>query len=463
MPTLDDRLEVRRTQKSKLDEALVVLASTNPIKSLDPTTKIMKPHRRIASNSTRWILGVALSLSCPVQISHSADQSSSVAPPPPAKGCVRIATFNVALNRKTNGQLVRDLKAGDEQAKRIATIVQWVAPDVLLANEVDYSDGEAAELLRDLYFLKPQPNTPNPPASPLVHLFTAPVNTGVNSGMDLNANGRSTDSDDGWGYGAFPGQFGMAVYSRFPISAAQVRSFQMFRWSQMPDAKRPKLIDKETGKEKFFHSDEVWEKLRLSSKSHWDVPIQIDGKTLHVIASHPTPPVFDGLEDRNGCRNHDEIRLIRDYVNGTDDGKYIVDDAGKMGPLAASSNFVILGDLNSDPKDGSGLSQGIIDLLSSKRVLSDFVPSSDGAVEAAKLQGKANLKHKGNPANDTGDFNDNEPGNLRIDFVLPSSNCKIRNGGVFWPTAEQLKGIDPKLVDASDHHLVWLDIELGSE
>jgi len=423
----------------------------------------MKLQHRIASKPNQWVFAVALSLTASIPVAHGVEQAPSVALPPPVKGCVRIATFNVALNRKENGQLVRDLKAGDEQAKRIATIVQLVSPDVLLANEVDYSEGEAATLLRDLYLLKSQSGSPNPPPNALVHMYSAPVNTGVNSGLDLNANGRSTDSDDGWGYGAFPGQYGMAVYSRFPISRAEARTFQMFRWSEMPNAKRPKLVDKATGEERFFHSDEVWRKLRLSSKSHWDIPIQIDGKTLHVIASHPTPPVFDGLEDRNGCRNHDEIRLIRDYVSGTDDGNYIVDDSGKKGTLSARSNFVILGDLNSDPKDGSGLSQGIIDLLSSKRVLSDFVPESDGAVEASKLQGKANLKHKGNSASDTGDFNDNEPGNLRIDFVLPSSNCKVINGGVFWPTAERLKGIDAKLGDASDHHLVWLDIELGSE
>ena len=423
----------------------------------------MNLQPRIASKSTQWTLGVLLSWSGPLLSCHSADQTAGVAPPPPAKGCVRIATFNVALNRKEKGQLVRDLKAGDEQAKRIATIVQLVSPDILLANEVDYSDGEAAMLLRDLYFLKSQSNVLNPAVSPLVHVFTAPVNTGVNSGMDLNANGRNTDSDDGWGYGAFPGQYGMAVYSRFPISGGEARSFQMFRWSQMPNAKRPKRVDKVTGEEKSFHSDEVWEKLRLSSKSHWDIPIQIDGKTLHVIASHPTPPVFDGLEDRNGCRNHDEIRFIRDYVSGTEDGKYIVDDSGRTGPLSVSASFVILGDLNSDPKDGSGLSQGIIDLLNSKRVVSNFTPASEGATEASKTQGKANLKHKGNPANDTGDFNDNEPGNLRIDFVLPSANCKVHSGGVFWPTTAQLQGIDPKLADASDHHLVWVDVELESK
>ena len=198
----------------------------------------------------------------------------------------------------------------------------------------------------------------------------------------------------------------------------------------------------------------------MRSKSHWDVPIKIGESTLHVIASHPTPPVFDGPEDRNGCRNHDEIRLIQDYVEGTAEAGYIVDDKGETGPLALSAPFVIMGDLNSDPNDGSGIAQGIIDLLSSKRVAANFVPESKGGVEASKLQGKANEKHKGNPANDTGDFNDNSAGNLRIDFVLPSSNCKIVGGGVFWPTADHLKDIDPKLVDASDHHLVWLDIQL---
>ncbi len=418
----------------------------------------MKQPPRFTGKPATWAL--ALIASCSSSPNLSADEKPDIAPPPPAKGCIRIATFNVALNRKEQGQLVRELNAGDEQAKRIATIVQLVAPDVLLANEVDYSDGEAAKLLRDKYFLKPQANAWKTEPSSMVHLFTAPVNTGMPSGLDLNLNGRTADSDDSWGYGAFPGQYGMAVFSRFPISEKEVRSFQMFRWSQMPGAKRPKLVDKATGEEKFFHTDEVWNKLRLSSKSHWDVPIEINGTTLHVIASHPTPPVFDGPEDRNGCRNHDEIRLIKDYVSGTSDGSYLVDDKGKSGSLATDARFVILGDLNSDPKDGSGISQGIIDLLSSKRVLADFVPGSQGAVEAAQAQGKANAKHKGNPANDTGDFNDNEPGNLRIDFELPSSNCKVINGGVFWPTGEKLKGSDPKLADASDHHLVWLDIEI---
>ncbi|MEQ1826110.1 MAG: endonuclease/exonuclease/phosphatase family protein [Pirellula sp.] len=381
-----------------------------------------------------------------------------LSPPPPSPNTIRVATFNLALNRKANGQLVRDLKNGDEQAQRLAWIVQLVRPDVLLANEVDYSNGEAAKLLSEDYFNKSHAAKIATTPCEFKHYFTGPVNTGVPSGMDLNSNGNKSDNEDCWGFGAFPGQYGMVVYSRFPIVEKDVRTFQMFKWSTMPGAKRPKIVDKNTGEEKYFYPDNVWSQLRLSSKSHWDVPVLIGNKTLHFIASHPTPPVFDGPEDRNGCRNHDEIRLLRDYVEGS--AEYFVDDHGVAGPLDHSAQFVIAGDLNSDPEDGSGISQGIIDLLKSNRVSASFAPASLGAVEASKLQGKLNDKHRGNPAHDTGDFNDASVGNLRIDFVLPSANCKVVGGGVFWPTSEQLKNIDPKLSDASDHHMVWLDIQL---
>jgi len=57
--------------------------------------------------------------------------------------------------------------------------------------------------------------------------------------------------------------------------------------------------------------------MRLSSKSHWDVPVNTPNGPLHIYASHPTPPVFDGPEDRNGLRNADEIRFWSLYLNGT--------------------------------------------------------------------------------------------------------------------------------------------------
>ncbi|MGV2338699.1 MAG UNVERIFIED_CONTAM: endonuclease/exonuclease/phosphatase family protein [Planctomycetaceae bacterium] len=96
---------------------------------------------------------------------------------------------------------------------------------------------------------------------------------------------------------------------------------------------------------------------RLSSKSHWDVPVEIGNHVLHVLASHPTPPAFDGAEDRNGRRNHDEIRLWHDYLT-PEASSWIQDDSGKSGGLPADASFVILGDLNADPIDGGSVAGG---------------------------------------------------------------------------------------------------------
>ena len=54
---------------------------------------------------------------------------------------------------------------------------------------------------------------------------------------------------------------------------------------------------------------------------------------MHLLVAHPTPPTFDGAEDRNGTRNHDEIRFWADYVRPAR-GHYMYDDAR---PPAGSS------------------------------------------------------------------------------------------------------------------------------
>lgn len=398
--------------------------------------------------------------------------------PAPPKSALRIATFNVALNRKKAGALAEDLAKGDDQARRIAAIVQCVAPDILLVNELDY-DETTAKLFLDRYLRVSQPESrahapavsdENVPDRDLRYFYTGPVNTGVDSGLDLNNNGRIHDPDDAWGYGAFPGQYGMAVYSRYPIASKEVRTFKDFPWSKMPGALRPgfpgnaKKTDSpelaSDGDGKWFHSDAVWEQLRLSSKSHWDIPIEINSSRLHILASHPTPPVFDGIEDRNGCRNHDEIRLLKDYISGEPEGAYLVDDAGTRGPISPGSHFVIVGDLNSDPMDGDGRSEAIRSLIDHPNIATYEAPASRGAVDAAEKSAGANTKHRGNPAHDTGDFNDKSPGNLRIDFVLPSANCKVIASGVYWPSASESPAAN-ELTTASDHHLVWVDIELN--
>lgn len=360
---------------------------------------------------------------------------------------IRIATYNVALNRMKQGALSKELETGDSKSARgIAKVIQIVRPDILLINELDYDDGKSARLLAEKYLAVGQDN--EQPIKYEYH-YTGPVNTGVDSGLDLDRNKKLGEPTDAFGFGHFPGQYGMVVYSTAKIDLANVRSFQNFLWKDMPDAAIP--VDPKTNQK--YYPDNVWQKFRLSSKSHWDIPIQIGDKTIHLLVSHPTPPVFDGDEDKNGCRNHDEIRIWSDYV--ADKADYLYDDSGTSGGLAAGSHFVIAGDLNADPLDGQSRDGAIDQLLQNEFVNNSFTPQSTGGKYWSDEQGGRNVNHKGNSLHDTGDFDDLRVGNMRVDYVLPSKTLKVVNSGVFWPKPDE-----PGAAAAghSDHRLVWIDI-----
>jgi Endonuclease/Exonuclease/phosphatase family len=410
---------------------------------------------------------------------------------------VRFATFNLSLNRPiklpldpiTNptgiGLLTDHLANPDvddqfrRQAKNNAEVIQRVRPDVLLVNEFDplqnrdlgVSPGPE-NLFRD-NFLEVSQNGAQP--IDYRYAFIAPSNTGVPTGKDLNNAGGVVTTpgapgygDDSFGFGAFPGQFGMVVFSRYPIRYEDVRTFRLFRWKDMPGNLIPTP---------FYSPDEV-DILRLSSKSHWDIPIEIGKKTVHFLVSHPTPPVFDGPEDRNGRRNHDEIRFWADYISPGKSG-YIYDDEGVRGGLKPGELFVIAGDQNSDPVDGDSIPGSIQQLIEHPLVNAKLTPESESAVEAARLQGGANASHRGDPRFDTADFADFSlfgppPGNLRADYVLPRKSIQLVDAGVFWPLLSdplfRLTGVfDPGFPDpwglvggfpTSDHRSVWIDVEI---
>lgn len=379
-------------------------------------------------------------------------------------GEVRFATFNASLNRNAAGQLVQDLSTpGNAQAAAVAETIQRTNPDVVLVNEFDYVEGgRAAELFRENY-LEVGHNGAPPVDYP--YYFVAPSNTGVPSGFDLNNNGAVGGGDDAFGFGLFPGQYGMVVYSKYPIATDDVRTFQRFLWKDMPGAVLPD--DPATPEPADWYSPEELDVFRLSSKSHWDVPIKVPGrKPVHFLVSHPTPPTFDGAEDRNGKRNHDEIRFWADYVSGGRAAAYIYDDEGGTGGLGRGQDFVIAGDQNADPFDGDSYADAILQLLDHPRV-QDPHPTSDGAVEAAARDGGANLTHTGPAAEDTADFADSlptNPGNLRADYVLPSERLAVEDSGVYWLTSSdplftRLVGTFP--FPASDHRLVWVDVRTG--
>lgn len=394
----------------------------------------------------------------------------------PAKpeGAIRIATFNVSLNRANPEQLTEDLRGGaDAQCWAIASLIRAVQPDILLLNELDYSSQvDNAGLFHDQYLSSPQKDSLGGDAWKMPYRFSAPVNTGVPSQLDLNRNGRTDDPEDAWGFGRFPGQYGMAVFSRFEIDQSSSRTFQNLLWSDLPGALQPTLPETGQG----YYAAEVWRQLRLPSKSLWDVVVQSPGGDLHILASHPTPPVFDGPEDRNGCRNHDEIRLLLEYIQSTpmptasgSREEFWLDDAGRSGSLPPDAAFVILGDLNCDPHDGDSRREALLKLLAHRRVQSHPVPASPGAEQAARQQAGKNSTHHGDASHDTGDFNDGSVGNLRVDYVLPSTGLTVVHSGVVWPDLySQHSKMPPALLDtlkkldaASDHHLVWVDVQLA--
>jgi 3-phytase len=394
---------------------------------------------------------------------------------------IRFATFNASLNRNAAGQALTDLSVpGNDQADAVAEIVQRVRPDILLINEFDYyaptvehPDGPLVDAFRDNYLAVTHPGgAPGvPDALPILYpyAFVAESNTGISSGFDLNNNGVTDTTpgdgsygDDSFGFGLFPGQFGMAVFSRFPIDHDAIRTFQHFRWQDMPGALLPD--DPATPAPADWYSATELMHFRLSSKSHWDVPIQIGGQTVHFLVSHPTPPVFDGPEDRNGTRNHDEIRLWADYVKGGRAAAYIYDDDDVHGGLGPTDLFVIAGDQNSDPLDGDSIPGSIQQLIEHPFVNKKDTPASAGGSYWADVQDVLNDSHESDPAFDTADFCDFAgcgPGNLRADYVLPRKTMKITGSGIFWPTGDDdllyLTGPGFPAI-SSDHRLVWVDV-----
>ena len=451
-----------------------------------------------------------------------------------AAGCaraepVRFATFNAALSRESPGELLAAMRTRDDgQAKAVAAVIQAARPDVLVLQEFDHGpgydpDGEALRLFQANYLAVPQQDDLEPIS--YEHVYLAPSNTGKPTGVDLNGDGlvapcpgaevgTEAYAADCHGWGTFPGQYAFVILSKHPIDRDGTRTFGNVLWKDLPDNSMP--TD--------FYSDEARAVLRLSSKNHVDVPVKVGDETIHVLAAHPTPPVFDGPEDRNGRRNHDEVGLFENMIAAPRFGGGFPNDQGRLaigpyrevpgGPMIwqrllffwhpgsyvvytpdyEPMPFIVMGDLNADPNDGDTyrpaalshlssdpaawcltpyvtslmvqndpLSSAIDQLLGDERVNADHVPISPGGVAAAERQGGVNAEHAGDPAADTADWDDDRgPGNLRVDYVLPSRDLDVVGGGVLWPTADEpMMGVDLATVErASDHRLVWVDVDV---
>ena len=377
---------------------------------------------------------------------------------------VRVATFNISFSRPAAGELLSALQADELPLRHCAAILQRVRPDIVLLNEFDH-DGEGLDERALMLFLQRYLGISQLGEAPLNYPYhlQIPTNTGLLCRADLDGDGVPTLPADGQGFGAFHGQYAMVVLSRFPLLPEAARSFRQFLWGQMPGAQLP---DRQPGSGLGdYYSAAAQAELRLSSKNHLDLPVRVPGvegeRVLHLLLSHPVPPVFDGAERRNRCRNHDEIRLWCDYLDGAD---YLRDDAGRQGGLSSAASFVLLGDLNADPQAGDGDRRAIRRLLAHPRL---HASAAQGAMRPSSAGGVSHGARLSRPVAAAQASYWTHLRGLRLDYVLPSRDLQVQGSGIFWPaTAEPGREwlADSQDQDraalSSDHRLVWVDLLL---
>lgn len=338
---------------------------------------------------------------------------------------IRIASFNAEVSRDGPGLLLRDIQRGeDKQIAAVVAVIARAAPDVLALQGFDWDhDGVALAAFADLLRA----------AGPdYRHLYAPRPNSGMATDLDLDGDGRLGGPGDAQGYGTFTGRGGIAVLSRFVIMTDKAQDFSALLWRDLPGALLPQHPDGTP-----FPSRAALAVQRLSSTGHWVVPLRLpDGSEMTLLTFQAGPPVFDGVEDRNGRRNHDEIAFWRAFLDGG------------FGP-APKVRFVLAGGANLDAHDSDGRHPAIRMLLSDPR-LQDPAPRSDGAAMAGDQD------HKGPDALDTVDWP--RVSRLRVDYVLPSSDWRVVDAGVVWP-APDAEGRDDALA-ASRHRLVWVDLAL---
>ncbi|MFD0859434.1 endonuclease/exonuclease/phosphatase family protein [Roseovarius aquimarinus] len=330
----------------------------------------------------------------------------------PAWGAtMRFATFNADLARDGPGLLLRDILRGDDQVEAAARVIAQTRADVILLQNVDFDlDLLALDALRGRIA-----------AAGLVypHIFARAPNSGRQSGRDLDRDGRLGEPEDALGHGAFLGQGGMALLSRWPIDSDGARDMSDLLWRDLPGALLPELEGAP------YFDAETLALLPLADVGQWAVPVLHPEGAVTVLAFHASPPVFDGPEDRNGRRNHDQLRFWSHFLD-------------RRFGAAPERRFVLMGHANQDPNRSEGIKDGIRALLADPR-LRDVRP----------------LRPSGLPREATVHWPNVEPPKMRVSYVLPSRDWRVTGSGVVWPEEGELAAL---VAAASRHRIVWVDL-----
>lgn len=296
------------------------------------------------------------------------------------------------------------------------------------------------------------------------------TNTGLVSDLDLDNDGQKGQLlGDAWGFGFYHGQYAFALMSKYEIDTDNTRTFQEFKWKDLQGAEIPTITncndpynpipDGMACGDNWYTAAE-WEEIRLSSKNHVDDPIIIPtengNEVVHLLMSHPTPPVFD--TGKNKEQNAAEVEFWHQYVKGQE---FFYDDNNTTGGLSTDAHFVIMGDLNLDPVAGDGISS-VMQTLHNDPLLNQNVmngnlyPTSTGAVEHAADEGKVHPS----PERITSTFG------LGVDYAMPSATLNVIDTGVYWSaTGEEGRKLfnDDRIGKygngkdvSSDHRMIWV-------
>lgn len=268
-------------------------------------------------------------------------------------------------------------------------------PDILLLTKVDFDlEQRAARALRDALGYR--------------HMFTLAPNSMKLIALDLDGDGRVGDRQ---AWARYAGEGAMVLLSKHPIELRFHPNDLL--WNDMSNPQMPS--------DGFLSAAAVAE-LKVVTQGFWVVDVHpAERAPITFVAFQNQTPVFDGPEDLNGLRNRAQLRLLSDVMDGT------------YGDFPAK-RFVLIGNSNLDPSRGEGDRTAMHALLSNKR-LKDEAPRST-------LGGDATAQWE-------------NPGPMRVSYILPSVDWQIEHAEVFWPSEGPLhKAVE----QASRHGMVWMDI-----
>lgn len=356
-------------------------------------------------------------------------------------GDIRVATLHAQIRGGSSAEVLEDLDGGmHPQARVLAETVQVNAPDVLVLTGLSYDEQQQIATRVNEEYLSRGQNGQSGIQYP--HVYTAPTNSGIESGADLDGDGRIGGPADALGYGRYAGERGMAVFSTYPIAENEVRTFQDFLWQDMPGNSIPE--------DEFSKLEQSV--IPLPSTSLWDIPLEVPGETghVHVVATDLNSP--PGPTSPDVARSEDQRRMVAEFVSGA--SWYLYDDEGAYGGLEPGTPFVLAGSL--------------ADAQEMQTWPDDQVPALDSLLKGGALQDPAPeaittepLPQRRDAAVDPQATHGLAGGDaVRSSYVLPAAGLDIDSSGVFWPAEGEFgfKLVDPADPDAPVGRLVWLDI-----